>query len=342
MSSSSSSSSFCSSILTLNGHWINSANGGLDLFHFLTVIPTCFFVLYLMSKLRMSIIILKHSQSLVLSTVYTFVWCICVFNLMTSLFSMTLMTISNQLSNSSSFINNNDMNNNNNNHSLSFMTNMNRIVGHVSLGILNFVIEFIEIAVIVFMFFSHSQLSHIKVVTRTGFISGMISLFDNSIAVTLSLLFFQNFSSSTTTPGLIIDNNNNNGNGVNNNTNWMNSHIMIENALYTVISTSIFVFMYTMILLLPLFKCIRHRIPQRSGFYIYIMFLTLNNMLQLIGGALLLARVDSGLCVMTFSKFLYFSSYAPILYKCFLSQYFTRDVFDQVSVERFFQRGDLK
>lgn len=204
------------------------------------------------------------------------------------------------------------------------------MIGHISIGLLNFVIEFIEIAVIVFMFFSQSQLSHSKVVTRTGFISGMISLCDNAIAVTLSLLLSSNRR----------NHHNNGGGGGNGDSDENYKFLIIENVYYQIASSSIFLILYLVILSLPvlLSRCpsdLKHRIPQRTGFYVYIALLSLNYGVQLVGAILLLNRIDMGLCVMVWTRFIYFASYAPVLYRCFLGPYFTRQVLDQISVERY-------
>jgi hypothetical protein len=284
---------FCAYILTLNNSWIS----GLDLFHCFTIVPTLFFVLFLISKLRMSAVILKHSNSLVLPTIYTFVWAVCVFHLITSIVTMVIAT--------SSF------------EQRDHLHTLHNIGGKVCLGLLTFVIEFIELAVVVFMFFHGTSLSNIKVLTRTSFIAGMIALFDNCISVTLSVIF----PISNQQPLQ------------RNEQNQLINIPMGENALYNLISTSIFVILYLIILLLPLFKSIKNRVPQRRSFYYYIAFLLFNNGIELIGGALILACSDIGLCFMSLSKFIHFSLYAPVLYVCFLGQYFTRELFDEITVE---------
>jgi hypothetical protein len=243
---------FCATVLTLNRYWI----GGLDILHFLTIIPTLFFIIYLLGKLKMSIVIMKNSDSLVVPTVYTFVWVVCVFNMLTAIATVIISSTATHSVQSNIFIN---------------------ISGRVGLGILAFVIEFIEVAVIVFMFFANTTLSNTKVLTRTAFISGMVSLVDNSIGVTLSLLFpnpgdSQSLASDPTLIATPIG----------------------ENAVYEVISSALFIIVYGIILILPYTK-LRSRVPERKSFYFYIVFLTLNNIIILVGGGLIIACKDVGL-----------------------------------------------
>ncbi|XP_072329143.1 transmembrane protein adipocyte-associated 1 homolog [Scyliorhinus torazame] len=80
---------------------------------------------------------------------------------------------------------------------------------------------------------------------------------------------------------------------------------------------------YSMIVVLPKTP-LRERIslPSKKSFYIYAAILSLLNLIQGIGSALLCANVTVGLCCVDVTTFLYFSLFAPLMYVTFLKGFF--------------------
>ncbi|KAL4655643.1 hypothetical protein GN956_G5343 [Arapaima gigas] len=92
---------------------------------------------------------------------------------------------------------------------------------------------------------------------------------------------------------------------------------------FWLVSSCFFLLTYSLIVILPKTR-IRERIslPSRKSFYIYAAILSLLNLVQGIGSALLCSGVIEGLCCVDVTTFLYFSVFAPLIYITFLKGFF--------------------
>ncbi|XP_039884973.1 transmembrane protein adipocyte-associated 1 homolog [Simochromis diagramma] len=88
-------------------------------------------------------------------------------------------------------------------------------------------------------------------------------------------------------------------------------------------SSCFFFVVYSLIVILPKTP-IRERIslPSKRSFYVYAAILSLLNLVQGLGSALLCAEVIEGLCCVDVTTFLYFSAFAPLIYVTFLKGFF--------------------
>ncbi|KAG2471122.1 TPRA1 protein, partial [Polypterus senegalus] len=80
---------------------------------------------------------------------------------------------------------------------------------------------------------------------------------------------------------------------------------------------------YSLIVILPKTP-LKDRIslPSRKSFYVYAAVLSLLNLVQGLGSALLCAGIIEGLCCVDATTFLYFSVFAPLIYATFLKGFF--------------------
>ncbi|KAJ0068978.1 hypothetical protein NL108_015745, partial [Boleophthalmus pectinirostris] len=88
-------------------------------------------------------------------------------------------------------------------------------------------------------------------------------------------------------------------------------------------SSCFFFLVYSLIVILPKTP-IRERIslPSKRSFYVYALILSLLNLVQGVGSALLCAGVIQGLCCVDLTTFLYFSAFSPLIYITFLKGFF--------------------
>ncbi|KAK7144161.1 hypothetical protein R3I94_010557 [Phoxinus phoxinus] len=88
-------------------------------------------------------------------------------------------------------------------------------------------------------------------------------------------------------------------------------------------SSCFFFLVYSLIVILPKTP-IRERIslPSKRGFYVYAAILSVLNLVQGLGSALLCAEIIEGLCCVDVTTFLYFSVFAPLIYVTFLKGFF--------------------
>lgn len=88
-------------------------------------------------------------------------------------------------------------------------------------------------------------------------------------------------------------------------------------------SSCFFFLVYSLIVILPKTP-VRERIslPSKRSFYVYAAILSLLNLIQGLGSALLCAGVIEGLCCVDVTTFLYFSAFAPLIYVTFLKGFF--------------------
>ncbi|RDD43811.1 Transmembrane protein adipocyte-associated 1-like protein [Trichoplax sp. H2] len=88
--------------------------------------------------------------------------------------------------------------------------------------------------------------------------------------------------------------------------------------------SSFFFAAYLFIFLLPYTSASqRWALPSKKSFYVYVMSLSMLNLVQSIGCCLLLNNLYQGLCVVDVTSFLYFSGYAPLVYITFLKDCFS-------------------
>ncbi|XP_029906916.1 transmembrane protein adipocyte-associated 1 homolog [Myripristis murdjan] len=88
-------------------------------------------------------------------------------------------------------------------------------------------------------------------------------------------------------------------------------------------SSCFFFLVYSLIVILPKTP-VRERIslPSKKSFYVYAAILSLLNLVQGLGSALLCADIIEGLCCVDVTTFLYFSIFAPLIYVTFLKGFF--------------------
>uniref|UniRef100_A0A4W5JAF1 Integral membrane protein GPR175 n=1 Tax=Hucho hucho TaxID=62062 RepID=A0A4W5JAF1_9TELE len=88
-------------------------------------------------------------------------------------------------------------------------------------------------------------------------------------------------------------------------------------------SSCFFFLVYSLIVILPKTP-VRERIslPSKKSFYVYAAVLSLLNLVQGLGSALLCAGIIEGLCCVDVTTFLYFSVFAPLIYVTFLKGFF--------------------
>ncbi|XP_046870101.1 transmembrane protein adipocyte-associated 1 homolog isoform X1 [Hypomesus transpacificus] len=88
-------------------------------------------------------------------------------------------------------------------------------------------------------------------------------------------------------------------------------------------SSCFFFLVYSLIFILPKTQ-MKERIslPSKKSFYVYAAILSLLNLVQGLGSALLCADIIEGLCCVDVTTFLYFSVFAPLIYITFLKGFF--------------------
>ncbi|XP_053576809.1 transmembrane protein adipocyte-associated 1 [Bombina bombina] len=88
-------------------------------------------------------------------------------------------------------------------------------------------------------------------------------------------------------------------------------------------SSCFFFLVYTLVFVLPKTP-LKDRIslPSRKSFYVYSGILSVLNLVQGMGSALLCAEIIQGLCFVDVTTFLYFSLFAPLMYAAFLKGFF--------------------
>nr|XP_033781786.1 transmembrane protein adipocyte-associated 1 [Geotrypetes seraphini]XP_033781787.1 transmembrane protein adipocyte-associated 1 [Geotrypetes seraphini]XP_033781788.1 transmembrane protein adipocyte-associated 1 [Geotrypetes seraphini] len=92
---------------------------------------------------------------------------------------------------------------------------------------------------------------------------------------------------------------------------------------FWLVSSCFFFLIYTLIVILPKTPLKeRLSLPSRKSFYIYAGILSLLNLVQGLGSALLCAGIIEGLCCVDATTLLYFSFFAPLMYGAFLKGFF--------------------
>lgn len=308
--------------------------GGLDLYYFITLIPNLIFILYLLFKLKISVKILKKTDSLLLPALYTFVWCVCVVHLITCLSTASVAIIGENIfyleenfqtpSTFQNIVNNSHPIPPYPNHPISLISTQNipsnelDIATKICLSILNLLMEFIELCVVVYMMHHFSprkliaSLSNLKVLVRSAIIAGLVSVLDNAAAV--SVMFIFPFYNETGFPSIMTTN-------------------VLESALQETIVRGLFTIMYIIIIILPCIGFMKDRVPQRKSFYLYILFLMTLHCVNFVGGVLLLTCQSVGICFTMSSRVLYFALFGPVLYFTFLDGNLNRSVYEQITME---------
>ena len=101
-------------------------------------------------------------------------------------------------------------------------------------------------------------------------------------------------------------------------TTWKRGHLPL-NLTKCGCSTGVYVF----VLLLPVLPC-RHSltIPHKRSFYGYAAYILLIHLVDTLGAALLVGGGASGICFINLGSYLYFTTFAPVVYFTFLQGFF--------------------
>ncbi len=94
-------------------------------------------------------------------------------------------------------------------------------------------------------------------------------------------------------------------------------------AVFWLASSVVFDAAYAFVLLLRVLPC-RHSltIPHKRSFYGYAAYLLLLNLISTMGAALMLGGSGSGICFVNLGTYLYFTTFAPVVYFTFLQGFF--------------------
>jgi len=251
--------------------FINWKWNEVKIFDLILCLPTALFLIFLLLNLRISWRKLVETESLIMSTYYGFLWCVCLYNLARCLF-------------------------------LYFFPGP-TVLHNILYLISNFVLIFVEISVVVFMSHGH-MVSGREALTRTVLITGIIT---SLYSVVQAILTF----------GLGIE-----------------LFPMDEGAssLFWLISCAVFTMTYTIIIVLPK-TSLRDRLPARPSFYHYVSFLLSLNLMEAFGATLVYSGMDGGFCFVDLAMFGYYSLYAPLLYFCFLREFFKEVVLPDAFME---------
>jgi len=100
-------------------------------------------------------------------------------------------------------------------------------------------------------------------------------------------------------------------------------------SIFWMTSSLLFGLFYLSILLLPLTPCSKYfSLPNKSTFYYYVGFLAALNILQWIGSLEIILGTASGLCLVNFTTFTYYTAFTPVVYITFLRSFFREDQSD--------------
>ena len=93
--------------------------------------------------------------------------------------------------------------------------------------------------------------------------------------------------------------------------------------LFWLLSSAFFTLVYLFVLLLPFLPC-RHYVtlPHKRSFYQYIGFLMILNGVQTAGSLMVYSGINTGLCLVNLTTFLYFTVFTPVVYYTFLRSFF--------------------
>eukprot|EP01130_Rhizamoeba_saxonica_P006609 TRINITY_DN2627_c0_g1_i1.p1 TRINITY_DN2627_c0_g1~~TRINITY_DN2627_c0_g1_i1.p1 ORF type:complete len:299 (+),score=1.58 TRINITY_DN2627_c0_g1_i1:49-897(+) len=163
--------------------------------------------------------------------------------------------------------------------------------------VVNCTLIFLEVSVVIFMTFRY-VVSEYEAIKRTGVISILFSILHTSVQIVLIFVLELDLYGYSETSE---------------HTNW--------NYMYWFISSAVFVVIYLVIMILPK-TSLRYRVPSRASFYYYVQFLFFEYLFFSIGGLLVSFSLDIGYCFIDLYMILHFALYAPVLYYCFLAEFF--------------------
>ncbi|OUC49330.1 hypothetical protein D917_05490 [Trichinella nativa] len=160
----------------------------------------------------------------------------------------------------------------------------------------------LELVVLLFgLFFGHldSRTSIKRALIATGLVSGLFSISQTGLE----------FDSSSDHGPFLSD----------------SSRVVIFShggVIFLLVSSSVFALLYLSVCLAPL-TCLQRILlaPKRKKFYIYCAILCSLYSLHIVGSALLLCDVQSGLCILALPVYLYYAFYLPTMYYSFLRGY---------------------
>lgn len=95
-----------------------------------------------------------------------------------------------------------------------------------------------------------------------------------------------------------------------------------ESCLFWIPISAISLVCYLTIIILPFCSRLKHKMPARIQFYLYIAFLILLNALRLTGSIVIYIGNDMGFCFIDLSLLFYYAGFAPLLYVTFLWDFF--------------------
>eukprot|EP01125_Pyxidicula_operculata_P008962 TRINITY_DN2962_c0_g1_i2.p1 TRINITY_DN2962_c0_g1~~TRINITY_DN2962_c0_g1_i2.p1 ORF type:complete len:282 (+),score=16.41 TRINITY_DN2962_c0_g1_i2:420-1265(+) len=225
--------------------------------------PVAFFLLFLLINLKTAIRKLKSTESLIISTYYSFIWGVTIL--------LTLHTI--------------------------YRMCVPDIVGWQNIILLALMLCFVFIEVSVFVFMSHRHtVSGREAIKQTVLISGTISISSFSIQTLLVFLY---------------------------NTKIWPPEGAVQSlvSLYWTSYHGVFVIVYFIILMLPFTK-FKDNSPPKSTYYKYITYLFVIHLVQHVGSLYIYAHLYIGYCFMEIGNLLYYGMFGPVLYYCFLHEWF--------------------
>ncbi|KRX23612.1 Transmembrane protein adipocyte-associated 1 [Trichinella nelsoni] len=160
----------------------------------------------------------------------------------------------------------------------------------------------LELVVLLFgLFFGHldSRTSIKRALIATGLVSGLFSISQAGLE----------FDSSSDHGPFLSD----------------SSRVVIFShggVIFLLVSSSVFALLYLSVCLAPL-TCLQRILlaPKRKKFYVYCAILCSLYSLHIVGSALLLCDVQSGLCILALPVYLYYAFYLPTMYYSFLRGY---------------------
>jgi len=253
--------SFCYELLELRMY-------GLQIFEFTIGLPCIFFVLFMLWRVKSALDKLRQTESLIISTYYTFVWVVSVTQLARFVFFSVVSHVE-----------------------------KNPWV-YVFILPVNFLLVFTEISVVIHK--SHRYtVSGREALKQTALISGIIS--SATVALQATLVFM--FSANLWPPD-----------GPNRK----------EISLFWAIYHCFWFVLYCLTLIVPHTKY-KNYLPRQPTFFNYIRAMFLTHIIQIIGNFLIYTDFDFGFCLTDVGFFLFYSLFGPLLYYCFLYEFF-RDI----------------
>jgi len=159
----------------------------------------------------------------------------------------------------------------------------------------NSLLIFLEISVVVLMSYGYMVTGR-EAMQHTAFISFIVTLFYFTIQCIAKYIFEVPLFNMTTT-----------------------------SALFWFIIGSIFMISYATVMILPS-TCLKDKLPARPSYYHYVGFLLSLYSIRTLGSALIFFGANIGFCLVDIQMLIYYSLFAPVLYICFMRDFF-KDIF---------------